>query len=210
MERLDQYGQWIFNLAYVNLLWLLFTAAGLIFLSIFPATIAMITCIRRWREMPDRGVKFDEFLKIFKKEFKGANRLGLFILPIIVLATVNTNLVVTYNSEIPLVLMMMYVISLMFLFVLFIHLFTVYVYFEKRPLQAIVTSISFGFSKPFKTMITFMFLTLVLMLIFSTAGAAMFFGVSLAGYMLVRRNGRHYEQVASEQFSFRQKEAVSV
>ncbi|KMK78067.1 YesL family protein [Alkalihalobacillus pseudalcaliphilus] len=65
------------RLAYVNLLWLLFMAAGLILFGFFPATIALYTVVRQWvRGNLDVPV-FQTFFQTFKSEFVKGNAMGL-------------------------------------------------------------------------------------------------------------------------------------
>ncbi|WP_134698808.1 YesL family protein [Ammoniphilus sp. YIM 78166] len=69
--------EWVMRLAYVNLLWVVFTLAGLIVFGAMPATLAMFAVARRW-VMGDGDVPvFPLFWKVYQAEFKRANGLGL-------------------------------------------------------------------------------------------------------------------------------------
>src|SRR5699024_6009992 len=39
---------WVFNVAYLNLLWILFSIIGLVFFGLFPVTAAMFAIVRKW------------------------------------------------------------------------------------------------------------------------------------------------------------------
>ncbi|ADH97990.1 YesL family protein [Salisediminibacterium selenitireducens] len=198
MNRLEAMGNWVFALAYVNVLWLLFTLAGAVVFTITPATVAMMTCIRRWKEDPSYTIRFDEYRKLFKSEFREASRLNLFLLPVLIMLILNTGLLLHSQMEIPLILMVMYIISVVFSAVMFMHIFTVYALLNKRSLQAVTASVVFGFSHPFHSMMSFLLIVLVFLLIFSTSGLAMFFGISLISYVLFRRNCMLYEKDLSD------------
>ena len=67
------------RLAYLNLLWVLFTIIGLGIFGIMPATVAMFTVSRKW-VIGERGVPiFKTFIKSYKEEFIRANVLGLLL-----------------------------------------------------------------------------------------------------------------------------------
>ncbi|WP_026699616.1 YesL family protein [Salibacterium aidingense] len=68
--------EWILKLVYVNVLWLLFTGAGLFFLGLFPATAAMLTVIREWLKGSTDLAVFPAFWKSCKSSFVKSNFLG--------------------------------------------------------------------------------------------------------------------------------------
>ena len=187
-------GNWVFTLAYVNVLWLLFTLAGAVVFTITPATVAMMSCIRRWKEDPSYTIRFDEYRERFKSEFREASRLNLYLLPVIAMLILNTGLLLSSQAELPMMLMVMYIISVAFSAVMFMHVITVYVLLNKRSIQTVTASVLFGFSHPFHSTVSFLLVVLVFLLIFSTSGLALFFGVSLISYILFHRNSMLYEK----------------
>ncbi|MFA9556724.1 DUF624 domain-containing protein [Evansella sp. AB-rgal1] len=46
--NLYRVSEWLIRLAYINILWMLFTIVGLIILGIAPATATVFTIIRKW------------------------------------------------------------------------------------------------------------------------------------------------------------------
>ncbi|BDG36084.1 DUF624 domain-containing protein [Saccharococcus caldoxylosilyticus] len=46
--KLYRVCEWITRLACINILWMLFTLAGLIVFGIAPATVALFTIVRKW------------------------------------------------------------------------------------------------------------------------------------------------------------------
>lgn len=75
---------WVARLFYLNVLWVLFTVAGVGILGIFPSTLAMLFLIKIWLEDRTQPV-FKTFLKIYKENFVKANLLGWIVSPIFVL-----------------------------------------------------------------------------------------------------------------------------
>lgn len=72
-QRLD----WVARLAYVNLLWLAFTALGLVVLGLLPATIALFALLRQWLRGNEPVPIHRAFWEVYRADFWKANRLGL-------------------------------------------------------------------------------------------------------------------------------------
>ena len=69
--------QVISKLAYVNLLWVFFTALGLGVFGFMPATIALFAVTRKW-VMGDKDVPvFKTFWKTYRKEFFKSTLFGV-------------------------------------------------------------------------------------------------------------------------------------
>ncbi|GIN70669.1 hypothetical protein J14TS2_11440 [Bacillus sp. J14TS2] len=75
MEKIHYICDWCMRLAYVNLLWILFTLIGLIILGIGPSTQAMFAVTRKWvmegKEIPI----FSTFWSSYRTEFIKSNML---------------------------------------------------------------------------------------------------------------------------------------
>lgn len=55
------------KLAYVNLLWLLFTVAGLAVFGFMPATVSLFTIVRKWQMKQAEVTVWNTFISIYKK-----------------------------------------------------------------------------------------------------------------------------------------------
>ena len=77
MGKLFTLCEWVMKLAYVNLLWFLFSIGGLIIFGVFPATVALFTIVRKWIVKETELPIWRTFLTVFLKEFKSSNKLGL-------------------------------------------------------------------------------------------------------------------------------------
>ncbi|WHY75046.1 DUF624 domain-containing protein [Fictibacillus enclensis] len=76
--RLFNCCEWIVRITYANLLWILFTAAGLGVFGIMPATAALFAVVRKWLMKEEFPIGFT-FLHYFKKEFKTSNLAGFLL-----------------------------------------------------------------------------------------------------------------------------------
>jgi len=84
MNNVNVACDWVVKLFYINLLWILFTLAGLIIAGVFPATAAMYTVIKGY-QVGENVSALKMFKKVYKEEFSRANQLGivLLIIPVI-------------------------------------------------------------------------------------------------------------------------------
>ncbi|MFL6561089.1 MAG: YesL family protein [Bacillus sp. (in: firmicutes)] len=171
--------EWIMRLAYVNLLWFLFSLIGLIFLGISPASVALFTILRKWlRKETDLPI-FQTFIQTFKKEFMKANKLG-FVMALIGLFLyfdfkflIAVGGTVQYALSIPLL-----IISIFYLITL-LYIFPVYVQYEVNLLQYIKNSFYIGIINMHITILTIAAIWLLSFLFSAVPGIVLFFGVSL-------------------------------
>ncbi|MBN8199812.1 YesL family protein [Bacillus sp. NTK034] len=136
--------EWIMKLAYVNLLWLLFTVAGLIVFGFMPATASLFTIVRKWQMKQTEVPVWDTFLSIYKKEFAKSNLLG-FIL-VICAGIILLDLLFVNGLEGGLQLLFfvpLLIISALY-FITLMYLFPVYVHYDLRVTEYIKNSCLFG------------------------------------------------------------------
>ncbi len=74
---------WIVRLAYINILWILFSLAGLIILGVGPATVSAFGVIRKLLKDKDDFSIWKLFMEIYRKDFWSANKLMLIVFPIV-------------------------------------------------------------------------------------------------------------------------------
>ncbi|MFC4024717.1 YesL family protein [Oceanobacillus longus] len=74
-----KFSDWFVKLAYINILWILFSLFGLIVIGFFPATFAMFSVIRRVLNKEDLSI-FKAFLKSYTGDFLKSNLIGWFII----------------------------------------------------------------------------------------------------------------------------------
>ncbi len=70
--------EWVMRFAYLNLLWVLFTLAGVVVLGIYPATTAMFSIMREWLRGNSDLPVFNTFWSYYKKDFWKSNHLGIY------------------------------------------------------------------------------------------------------------------------------------
>ncbi|GEL08322.1 YesL family protein [Salisediminibacterium halotolerans] len=81
MKQVHLFSEWIYRLTALNLLWILFTVAGLGIFGAAPATAAAFRVVYSWQHEEQIDVSmFRLFLNTFKQRFVSANILFLLIL----------------------------------------------------------------------------------------------------------------------------------
>lgn len=138
-------ADWVMKLAYLNLLWILFTFLGLLIFGFMPATIAMFTIVRKLVMGEECGNMFKTFASIVKKEWVKSNTIGFILLVVGYILYLDFLYLGTIEGIVHSVLSVgLIVISICFLAIT-VMIFPVYVHF-KLPFKqyfkyALLTSI---------------------------------------------------------------------
>lgn len=136
----------IINLAYINILWILFSIVGLGVFGLFPATTAMFAITRKLI-IGEKDFKiFPAFWKYFKQDFLKANGFGIFILITIYLLYFDFKFVEQSNNFQFLIPILLFI--LISFIVTLIFLFPVYSHFKLRFFQYIKQSFLIAITSP--------------------------------------------------------------
>lgn len=178
-------AEWIMRLAIVNLLWLGFTFAGLIVGGLFPATQAAFAICRQWIRGETDIPLFKTFLSYFKKDYWKVQRLG-WILALIGFVLV-VDVMFIYNHTNPYVTMLaMPILLLCLLYILTaVYAFTLFVHYEMPIFRLLKHAVLHVLVRPFLSigMLITSFAVSILMLRFP--GVLPFFGVSVPVFLLM-------------------------
>ncbi|MGV2939682.1 YesL family protein [Mesobacillus sp. LC4] len=171
--------EWITKFAYINLLWIGFSLAGLIVLGYFPATIAMFTIIRKWLKGETEIPIFRTFWTTWKSEFFRSNGLGLLVATVVGLIVFNLVFVersgdgFTSVIQIPIYLFMFAAIMTI------LYLFPVYVHFELKWFQIVKNSFLIMLISPIENIVMIAGIVAVLFVVKFIPALGFFFGGSL-------------------------------
>lgn len=127
--------EWIMKLAYVNILWVLFTASGLVIFGAMPATVAVFAIARKWMIQGSSTPIFKTFLHTYKSEFAKSNFLGL------VIGFGGSFLVFDFvyikniSGNFQLFLLVALLITAIFFFITMLFILPVYVHYELKLIQ---------------------------------------------------------------------------
>lgn len=179
-------GTWLFNLFLLNLLWIFFTFAGFIVLGIFPATAALFAVHRR-SIMEDNDIPVLKlFLINYRKEFFKANLLGYLLVFIGAVLYIDFRVVQLISDKqlqsilvnITVVIMVVYGITLLYVFPLFVH-------FDQKLFQYPKNAIILAVGRPMRTLIMLLGLLLVIYFCFYITALIPVIGISLSSYIMM-------------------------
>jgi len=150
---LNSLFEWITRLAFLNLLWIAFTACGLVIFGFFPSTVAMFAVVRKWA-LGDLHVPiFKTFWDSYKKEFMKSNILGVLIGLISFVLCLDYLYLRQASDEI----YQLFSVPLLIVIILFIcmllYIFPMYVHYEMKAVQIIKNSFFVMIMNPISTFI---------------------------------------------------------
>lgn len=181
MGKLYMACEWIMRLAYVNLLWIIFSFAGLVFFGVMPATIALFTIVRKWLMKEQEIPIWSTFLTVYRKEFLKGNLIGLLIVvsgaflvfDFLVLRTVSDAFQIALFVPL-LMITAIYIITLL-------YIFPVYVHYDLNGIRYVKNAFFLGILNIHVTILMVISLSAILFLIFYLPSLIPFFSaVSLA------------------------------
>jgi uncharacterized membrane protein YesL len=197
LNKFYSLSTWIYNLAYINILWLTFTLLGGVVLGIFPSTIAMFFIIKRmFLEKSDFSI-IKEFTLLYKKEFKKSNLLffPFILLAIIVAADIRfiSSLDFAFNS----LLVQLFYVLLFLLAMIFIYSLVVYIYGARGKKEIFKKSFSLLLNNPMTNLYILTWLLLLHFLTMKVAGLSLLFSgsvFSLTVLLTVQKTGKNFVQ----------------
>lgn len=180
-ERLNKIQLTLLKLAYLNILWILFTLLGAIVIGIGPATAAACSVIRQWLKGNDQMNIFPSFWKYYKETFKESILISVLYVIIGVILVVDFIYVPVWYGRI------FFGFILFFFLISTVYIFPVMVHFDWDSIWLKVKmSFIIGFSYLQYTLLLFVVLGAVYVLIGQFyPGIVTFFGFSFLLYAMM-------------------------
>jgi uncharacterized membrane protein YesL len=178
-------SEWVMRLAYVNLLWILFTLMGLMIFGFIPASVAMMTILRKWVMGEEELPVFATFWQTYRKEWLKSNMLGLFFVIVGYILYLDLTIALQWNHLIAR-MVQVGLLSIIIAFVITVlFIIPVYVHFQLKWVQYIKFALMIGITHPFR-IINMVGGAIILYYLFSFLPSLLpFFGVSLFGYLVM-------------------------
>lgn len=180
-----RFSVWITNFAYLNLLWVVFTIAGLGLFGLFPATAAMFSVVRRWLRKEEFPI-FQTFWRYFRKEFVKTNLLGLIFLLIGYFLFIE--LQILWGSQKMVYFVASFgVIGLFIVYaIMLLYFFPIYVHFNLTKREYFKWPFIIGILHPILTVFLGIAILLLHYFTFMTIPALLFFfGGSVTAYVIM-------------------------
>ncbi|WP_346769928.1 YesL family protein [Cytobacillus firmus] len=185
LGKLFSICEWIMKLAYVNLLWILFTVAGLFVLGFMPATISLFTIVRKWQMKQAEVLIWNTFLSIYKKEFIKSNLLGFILIIWAGIILLDLYFVHGLEGSLQLVFFVPLLIISVLYFITLMYLFPVYVHYELRVTEYIKNACFLGILNLHLTLILAVSAgSIIFLLLYSPAFIPFFSTVSISWILM--------------------------
>ncbi|GAB2567504.1 YesL family protein [Gracilibacillus alcaliphilus] len=180
-----RFGDVVFMLLYINLLWVCFTLIGLVLFGIGPSTVAMFKIFREYWMNEDRDVEvFKTFKQTYKQEFIRANMLTFILLLIPYMIYVNSNFLAIDNETWAAVLHYMQILAMIVYSIMLIYIFPMYVHYHNHLFNYFRNAILVAFYHPLRTIYALAACLTLHYLFFSLPVFLFFFGASLTGFIV--------------------------
>lgn len=182
---INNIANWIIRLAYVNVLWLVFSALGLIIFGLFPSTIALFTVIRQWIKHGTHIPVWKTYKDTFKKDFMEANLIGYFYSIIGVVTFIDLRFFQTQSGLIYTTLSYTFIMISVVYVIIGLFLLPVYVHYDFKMLQYIKHTFFIVTSKPLIFLIILIVFTFVCVVMLFIPGLIVLFGISLPAFIIM-------------------------
>ncbi|MFC0272682.1 YesL family protein [Metabacillus herbersteinensis] len=200
MERmLVETSEWIVRLIWTNILWFVFTVAGLGIFGIMPATVALFTVTRKWK-MKDLDVSIlKTFKETFRKEFVRSNTIGLFFGVIGLMLYIDLKIA---ESMVGIFSVILYVfisfITLLYMNAI-IHFFPLYVHYQYSLKEYIKQSFIISLISPSSTILIGMGLLFIGYLLKNMPGLIPFISAVFPAYWIMNVCLKRFNTLENQQ-----------
>ncbi|OZU88346.1 hypothetical protein CIL03_11895 [Virgibacillus indicus] len=151
-DKFNTIAMWMLKIAYLNLLWILFTFTGLIVFGLFPATGSMFEIVRKWMNQ-ERDVRiFHEFWKNYRKEFIRLNGFALIFIAVGYFLYYDITFLRINSGEFQLLIPVLIFIGVSY-FITLLFFFPVYVHFDLKFFQYIKQSFLIAMTSPLEILL---------------------------------------------------------
>lgn len=171
------------KMAYVNILWMLFTLLGLGIFGLMPATVGLFAVVRKWI-MGDKDIPvFRTFWWNYRKEFVKSNLLGLILFLIGYILYVDFAFIPSggFYTAIRIGLVMILILYIIIL----LYIFPVYVHYDWKISLYLKYALLLGTGHPHFTFLMIIGISVLYFISISFPGIIPFFSVSLLAYMIM-------------------------
>ncbi|WP_338777326.1 DUF624 domain-containing protein [Metabacillus sp. FJAT-52054] len=175
--RVMELCDWGVKLAWLNVLWIMYTLAGLVVLGIFPATAAAHHTIRTLIKGEDQkaGKVFREY---YRREWKNTNKLGYLFFSIGAILYIDYSFFRSFPSIYALLASYLCFILLAVWLFGFITVFSLYVHYDMKSFGYVKNSIYLLLGYPATFFLLAAGLLLIAVILFYIPGLLPFFAIS--------------------------------
>ncbi|OXS73141.1 YesL family protein [Domibacillus enclensis] len=181
-------GTWGLNLFLLNLLWIIFSAGGLLVAGVFPATAALIAVLRNLIIRQEDTALFKEFWCQFRRYFVKANLLGYVLTAGGVVLYIDFRImqhIVTMSIFHIFLLSFLYILIFFYVFTAF-YAFPVLVHYHTGVFGCLKYSLIMAAGKPLQSISVAAALLLLVWVFAKIPGLLAVFGISLIFFVVLK------------------------
>ncbi|MGG0717750.1 DUF624 domain-containing protein [Robertmurraya massiliosenegalensis] len=185
MKGLNRIFIWFSNLAYLNLLWVVFTLFGFIILGVAPSTSALFAVIRKLLQNEGKVSITKTYYEYFRRDFWKINR--VFYVLLLVGFIIFVDIYFLYglkNTLATLFLYLLMVLSIIY-FVTCLFIFPVFVHYDLKMLENIKQAFLMGMTKPLYILGIVVSLVVSYVVLIYLKTLFIFFGISLGAFIIM-------------------------
>ena len=185
-NKLNDVGEWIYRLIFLNFLWIGFTILGLGVLGIFPATNALFSVLRKYL-LNKKDVKIaSDFYHFYRKDFLKSNVLGYVLSLIAAVIWIDfryfmsiTNFGMFIVGNLMLVLVAFLLLALCVVFPIFSH-------YEMSLGQYIKNALLYPFTHLLTMLLLVISIILFDLIVYQVPGFLPFIGISFPCFIMMK------------------------
>lgn len=173
-------------IAYINILWIMFSLLGLVLFGLMPATVAMFAVIRKLVLEEEEVPIFHLFWKKYKEEFVKANLYGYLLLFVGAFFVID---VMLFQSLDGLLFMIMTILSaglLLVFWAVVLYFIPLYVHYELPLVQYIKTAFLLTIIHPIQTIVMISSGAVIMFILMLLPGSLFFFSGSLYCFIIMK------------------------
>ncbi|MFJ5621892.1 YesL family protein [Peribacillus loiseleuriae] len=185
MGKLFTVCEWIIRLAFVNLLWILFSIAGLLVFGIMPASVALFTIVRKWQMKETDIPVLKTFLTVYRQEFKRSNGLGFCLLLSGTFLIFDFLYLRTVHGALQIALLVPLMIIAAFYITIALYILPVYVHYDLKMITNLKNAFFLGVLNFHMTLLMLVTLAAIMILILYQPALVPFFSAVSIAWILM-------------------------
>ena len=182
------------KIAYLNILWLLFTIAGLFLFGLFPATAAMFSIIRNWFIGKSDVSIWTAFWAFFRQNFVKLNGFALLFFGFGFFLYYDFSFIQLNSGKLDFLFPILLLITLIFIMTL-IYFFPIYVHFDLKYFQYIKQSFLIAVVSPLETISIILSFVALYLIVTLLPGIIPLFTGSVLAYIITWLSFRAFERI---------------
>jgi uncharacterized membrane protein YesL len=199
-----KFSDWFVKLAYINILWILFSSFGLIVIGFFPATFAMFSVIRRILNKEDVSI-FKTFLKSYTGDFLKSNVIGWMITIVFTVLYFDIRIIeASENGFFQFFYLPLLIIGFLFLATV-LYVIPTYIHYDLKLFQVFKNSFVIMIVNPLNTITMLSTIFVIYFVSYMIPGIIPFFSGSLLTLFLMMAALRSFQKIEDNKGSLETK-----